>query len=84
MKNYTLSTDDSIMLMIDIQERLVPAMYPGNKAVEANGIMLQALRKWVCRSFILNNIPRVLAGLCLRFWSTFRKKSLLEGCLFSL
>ncbi len=45
MKNYSLSTDDSIMLMIDIQERLVPAMYPENKAIEVNGIMLQAFKE---------------------------------------
>lgn len=45
MKNFTLSVDDSILLMIDLQERLIPAMYPGNKAVESNRIMLQAFNE---------------------------------------
>ncbi len=45
MKNFTLNRDNSLMLMIDIQERLSPAMYEGNRAVEVNQILLSAMKE---------------------------------------
>lgn len=44
MEKYILSKDDSLILVIDIQERLKPAMDRGERVVENTKILLEAAK----------------------------------------
>lgn len=44
MKNFRLNREDSLILIIDIQERLVPAMYLGDRVVKNADILIQGAR----------------------------------------
>ena len=45
MKKYDLEKDNTLLLMIDIQERLVPAMNNGEKVVENVKTLLTAFKE---------------------------------------
>lgn len=83
MKNYTLNTDDSIMLMVDIQERLTPAMYPENKAVEANSIMLQALKELNVPVIFTEQYPKGLGRTVPELLEYLEDEKPLEKVVFS-
>lgn len=83
MKNYTLNTDDSIMLMVDIQERLTPAMYPENKAVEANSIMLQALKELNVPVIFTEQYPKGLGRTVPELLEHLKDEKPLEKVVFS-
>jgi nicotinamidase-related amidase len=83
MKNYSLSTDDSIMLMIDIQERLVPAMYPENKAIEVNGIMLQAFKEMGVPIIYTEQYPKGLGRTVPSLLEHLQEEKPLEKVVFS-
>jgi len=83
MKNYSLSTDDSIMLMIDIQERLVPAMYPENKAIEVNGIMLQAFKEMGVPIIYTEQYPKGLGRTVPSLLEHLQEERPLEKVVFS-
>lgn len=83
MKNYTLNTDDSIMLMVDIQERLIPAMYPGNRAVEVNGIMLQALKEMKVPVIYTEQYPKGLGRTVPELLEHLAEEKPLEKVVFS-
>lgn len=43
MKKYTLNREDTLLLMIDIQERLAPAIHNRKQIIEKNKILLTAM-----------------------------------------
>lgn len=45
MKNFKLNKDDTMLLIIDIQERLIPAMNNSEKVINNNQILITALRQ---------------------------------------
>lgn len=45
MKKFRLNREDSLIFIIDIQERLVPAMYLGDRVVKNTDILIQGARE---------------------------------------
>lgn len=83
MKNFTLNTDDSIMLMVDIQERLITAMYPGNRAVEVNRIMLQVLNEMKIPVIYTEQYPKGLGRTIPDLLEHLMEEKPLEKVVFS-
>jgi nicotinamidase-related amidase len=55
-----LSAPDSLLLVIDIQERLLPVMQDGEKVVRNTGILLQAAQALDLPSLVTEQYPRGL------------------------
>jgi len=57
-----LSAPDSLLLVIDIQERLLPVMQDGARVVRNTGILLQAARALELPALITEQYPRGLGA----------------------
>ncbi len=62
MKKYTLNREDTVLLMIDIQEKLVPAIHNGDQIVEKNRILLTAMKELDMKVVHTEQYPRGLGG----------------------
>ena len=60
MDKYTLNKDDSLILVIDIQERLKPAMEQGDRVEENTKILLEASKLMDIPVLITEQYPRGL------------------------
>ncbi|MDG2764702.1 isochorismatase family protein, partial [Vibrio parahaemolyticus] len=45
MKNYRIDKENTIMLMIDIQERLAPAIFNSQEIIKNQKILIKGLNK---------------------------------------
>lgn len=62
MKKYTLDREDTLLLMIDIQERLAPAIHNGDKIVEKNRILLTAMKELNMKVIHTEQYPKGLGS----------------------
>lgn len=62
MKKYTLDREDTLLLMIDIQERLAPAIHNGDRIVEKNRILLTAMKELKMDVIHTEQYPKGLGG----------------------
>lgn len=83
MKNHTLNIDDSIMLMIDIQERLIPAMYEENRAVDVNRILLESLKEMKVPIIYTEQYPKGLGRTAPELLELMTDEKPLEKIQFS-
>lgn len=62
MDKYTLNRDEAALLIIDIQERLVPAMLNGEAVIRNNCILLEAADAFAMPVLLTEQYPRGLGG----------------------
>ncbi|WP_422486955.1 isochorismatase family protein [Gudongella sp. DL1XJH-153] len=60
MKNYTLDRENTLLLMIDIQERLAPAIHNGDQIVDKNRILLTAMKELQMKVIHTEQYPKGL------------------------
>ncbi len=82
MKKYKLNEDNTLLLMIDIQERLVPAMNNGEKVVENAKILLTAFKELNLPVIYTEQYPKGL-GTTLPDLSEITKDKAFEKTQFS-
>lgn len=62
MEKFKLNRDDAVLFIIDIQERLVPAMKYGEKVIENNRILLQGAREMDIPVLVTEQYPKGLGN----------------------
>lgn len=60
MKNYNLNKDEAVLLIIDIQERLTPAMEYGQKVVSNTSILLSIAKALNIPAIVTEQYPKGL------------------------
>lgn len=78
-----LSAPDSLLLVIDIQERLLPVMQDGEKVVRNTGILLQAAQALDLPSLVTEQYPRGLGPTVAEVKSAAGAAPIIEKMHFS-
>ena len=64
MKNFRIKKEDTVLLIIDIQERLLPVMKDKDRVIEFNNILIQAAREMNIPIIVTEQYPRGLGHTC--------------------
>ncbi|MCY6485043.1 hydrolase [Clostridium aestuarii] len=62
MNKFTLFKEDSLLLIIDIQEKLVSAMKDGNQVIKNTNILISAAKEMNLPIFFTEQYPKGLGG----------------------
>lgn len=62
MKKYTLNREDTLLFIIDIQDRLVPVMKYGEKVIKNNLILIEASKELQIPVILTEQYPRGLGS----------------------
>lgn len=62
MKKFTLDNQNTVLMVIDIQERLVPAMKVANKVIENTNILIAAAKEFNMPIITTEQYPRGLGN----------------------
>jgi len=60
MKNYTLNKDEAVLMIIDIQERLTPAMKYGQKVIDNTKVLISAAKAMNIPIVVTEQYPKGL------------------------
>ena len=58
MEKFTLYREDLVLLIIDIQEKLVPVIKYRSQVIRNATVLITAARRWVFPLWSRSNIPR--------------------------
>lgn len=83
MKNFKLKKEDTLLLIIDIQERLVPAMFQGDKVINNNKILITALKEMNIPIIHTEQYPRGLGRTIADLSEILGAEKPLEKIVFS-
>ncbi len=83
MDKFTLNGEDSALVIIDIQERLVAAMKYGQQAVENNKILLAAAAEFDIPVLVTEHYPRGLGKTAPELLANLGDNKVYEKIIFS-
>ena len=65
MDRFTLEREDTVLMVIDIQERLVPVMKYKDQVINNTKILLRAAEEMNFPVLVTEQYPKGLVGQCL-------------------
>lgn len=83
MDKFTLLKEDSLLLIIDIQERLVPAMKYGERAVKNTGILIEVAKELDMPIIATEQYPRGLGSTVPELNNNLKDAKKIEKIQFS-
>jgi len=83
MKNFRIKKEDTLLLMIDIQERLAPAMNKSDKVIDNNKILITALKEMKIPILYTEQYPKGLGRTLPELTEIIGKAKPLEKIVFS-
>jgi nicotinamidase-related amidase len=83
LNKYTLTKEETVLMVIDIQERLVPAMPYGQEAIQNTNILISVSNKLNIPIIITEQYPKGLGRTASEVSSYFEEAEVYEKITFS-
>lgn len=83
MKNYRIDRENSLMLMIDIQEKLAPAIFNSKTIVKNQKILIEGLKKLIVPIIFTEQYPKGLGRTLSELSDLLDDKEPIEKIVFS-